>query len=129
MEGERHTIAEMAKYAGVSLRTLRFHEKIGLLDPVRVGAARVYAPRHRIKLDLLLTGRRLDFSLRQIADLIGTDRRMGADATITSLLSPAEVEARIALLKRGCATPTASSGNSGRRRPLRRARGRLERCR
>lgn len=92
MEGERHTIAEMAKYAGVSLRTLRFYEKIGLLDPVRVGAARVYAPRHRIKLDLLLTGRRLDFSLRQIADLIGTDRRMGADATITSLLSPAEVE-------------------------------------
>ena len=63
-------IVEMAARYGVSLRTLRFYEQSGLLKPLRDGSHRVYAPKDRIRLELILKGKRLGFTLQEISTLI-----------------------------------------------------------
>ncbi|HET6563736.1 MAG TPA: MerR family DNA-binding transcriptional regulator [Marmoricola sp.] len=67
---ERWTISTMAVEYGVTLRTLRHYEELGLLSPERVGSARVYHQRDRIRLELILRGKRLGFSLGEIAVIV-----------------------------------------------------------
>lgn len=63
-------IGEMAKEFGVTLRTLRFYEDKGLLNPVREGATRLYTRRDRVRLKLILLGRKVGFSLREVKQMI-----------------------------------------------------------
>ena len=51
----------------VTLRTIRHYEDVGLLTPERRGTTRVFHPRDRIRLRLILRGRRLGFSLPRSA--------------------------------------------------------------
>ena len=64
------TITALADEYGVTLRTLRHYEDLGLLAPERVGTARVYHQRDRIRLELILRGKRLGFSLDEIATIV-----------------------------------------------------------
>lgn len=64
------TIAELAEEFGVTLRTIRFYEDRGLITPERRGRQRVFGPRDRVRLELILRGRRLGFSLREIARIV-----------------------------------------------------------
>lgn len=68
------TIGELAAYYGVSLRTLRFYEEKGFLMPMRVGTARYYSARDRVRLELILKGKRLGFTLDEIWTLIAGQR-------------------------------------------------------
>ena len=63
-------IGEMAKKYGVTLRTLRFYEDKGLLAPQRDGSTRLYSRRDRARLKLVLLGRKVGFSLRDVKQLI-----------------------------------------------------------
>jgi DNA-binding transcriptional MerR regulator len=63
-------IGEMAKTYGVTLRTLRFYEDKGLLNPKREGTTRLYSRRDQARLKLILLGRRVGFSLRDVKQLI-----------------------------------------------------------
>lgn len=63
-------IGEMAKSFGVTLRTLRFYEDKGLLNPKRDGATRLYTRRDRARLKLILLGRKVGFSLRDVKQMI-----------------------------------------------------------
>jgi DNA-binding transcriptional MerR regulator len=63
-------IGEMAKAYGVTLRTLRFYEDKGLLNPLRDGATRLYTRRDRARLKLILLGRKVGFSLREVKQII-----------------------------------------------------------
>ena len=63
-------IGEMAKTFGVTLRTLRFYEDKGLLSPRRDGATRLYTRRDRARLKLILLGRKVGFSLREVKQMI-----------------------------------------------------------
>ncbi len=63
-------IGEMAKQFGVTLRTLRFYEDKGLLNPKRDGATRLYTRRDRARLKLILLGRKVGFSLREVKQMI-----------------------------------------------------------
>ena len=63
-------IGEMAKAFGVTLRTLRFYEDKGLLSPKRDGATRLYTRRDRARLKLILLGRKVGFSLREVKQMI-----------------------------------------------------------
>jgi DNA-binding transcriptional MerR regulator len=67
---ERWTISTLAEEYGVTLRTLRHYEELGLLSPERAGTARVYHQRDRIRLELILRGKRLGFSLGEIAVIV-----------------------------------------------------------
>ncbi len=65
-----YTITELAREFNVTTRTIRFYEDQGLLSPARRGQTRVYAPRDRTRLKLILRGTRLGFSLSEVADII-----------------------------------------------------------
>ncbi|MGI6850888.1 MerR family transcriptional regulator [Mesorhizobium sp. 1B3] len=63
-------IGEMAKAFGVTLRALRFYEDKGLLSPKRDGSTRLYTRRDRTRLKLILLGRKVGFSLREVKQMI-----------------------------------------------------------
>ena len=95
---EQTTIGEMARAYNVSLRTLRFYEDRGLLVPRRQGTARYYAPEDRTRLELILHGKQLGFTLTEIRELLaGADKRSNA----TRLqLRPEQIRSQIAHLER-----------------------------
>lgn len=63
-----YSVSELARDLGVTPRTLRFYEDKGLLEPRRIGTTRVYSHRDRGRLALILRGKRLGFSLREIRE-------------------------------------------------------------
>ena len=67
---ETWNIAELAKEYDVTTRTIRFYEDKGLISPERVGQRRVYHPRDRVRLQLIMRGKRLGFSLDEIQKMI-----------------------------------------------------------
>ena len=62
------TVTELAHELGVTARAIRFYEDKGLIAPQRVGNRRVYSNRDRGRLVLILRGKRLGFSLREIRE-------------------------------------------------------------
>lgn len=82
------TIAELAAEYDVTLRTIRFYEDRGLLTPERRGTVRVYHPRDRVRLALILRGKRLGFSLDEIATIVDMyDREPGEEGQLVYLLN------------------------------------------
>lgn len=67
---ETFTITDLSREFDVTTRTIRFYEDQGLIDPERRGQARVYRNRDRVRLKLILRGKRLGFSLREIREII-----------------------------------------------------------
>jgi DNA-binding transcriptional MerR regulator len=65
------TVRELADELGVSTRTLRFYEDQGLIAPQRLGTARIYHPRERTRLALILRGKRFGMTLSEISDIVG----------------------------------------------------------
>ena len=65
----RHSISELAREFDVTTRTIRFYEDEGLLSPERRGQTRLYSPRERVRLRLILRGKRLGFSLAEIKEI------------------------------------------------------------
>ncbi len=63
-------IGEMAKEHGVTLRTLRFYEDKGLISPKRDGTTRLYSRRDRVRMKLILLGRKVGFSLRDVKQVM-----------------------------------------------------------
>jgi DNA-binding transcriptional MerR regulator len=61
-------IQEVADLLGVTHRTLRFYEDQGLIEPRRVGTMRIYGRREVGRMQVILRGKRLGFSIREIRD-------------------------------------------------------------
>jgi DNA-binding transcriptional MerR regulator len=86
------TISRLAEEYGVTLRTLRHYEDLGLLAPQRLGASRVYHQRDRIRLELILRGKRLGFSLPEIRTIVNMyDEPPGEAGQLQYLLDQIEV--------------------------------------
>ena len=67
---EQFSISELSQEFDVTTRAIRFYEDEGLLEPHRQGRQRVYSSRDRVRLKLILRGKRLGFSLSEIGDII-----------------------------------------------------------
>ena len=65
-----YSIGDLSREFGVTTRTIRFYEDQGLLSPTRNGQNRIYAVRDRVRLKLILRGKRLGFSIKEINKLI-----------------------------------------------------------
>ncbi|WP_243455553.1 MerR family DNA-binding transcriptional regulator [Sphingosinicella sp. BN140058] len=63
-------IQEVADSLGITPRTLRFYEDRGLIEPRRVGTQRIYSKRETARMQLILRGKRLGFSLREIQEFL-----------------------------------------------------------
>ncbi len=67
-----YTISELAAELDLTTRAIRFYEEKGLICPRRSGGnQRIYSRRERARLRLILRGRRLGYSLEEIAHMIG----------------------------------------------------------
>src|SRR5258708_13550775 len=64
------TIRQLTKEFGVTARTLRFYEDEGLIAPERRGQTRIYSPRDRARIILILRGRRVGFALAEIREIL-----------------------------------------------------------
>lgn len=67
------TIGEVSRLYGVTLRALRFYEQRGLLSPIRRGGARFYDSAQKLRLQMILKGKHLGFTLTEIAELLEAD--------------------------------------------------------
>ncbi len=63
-------IADLAREFDVTTRTLRFYEDEGLIAPERQGQKRIFSARDRVRLKLILRGKRLGFSIGEIREII-----------------------------------------------------------
>ncbi len=70
MAQESFSIGELAREFAVTTRTIRFYEGEGLLAPRRRGRTRLFSGRDRVRLRLILRGRRLGFSLAEIDEIL-----------------------------------------------------------
>lgn len=70
MSDPLYTVTQLANDLGVTARTVRFYEDKGLLNPQRAGNNRVYTHRDRARLILILRGKRLGFTLREIKEYL-----------------------------------------------------------
>ncbi|WP_193165626.1 MerR family transcriptional regulator [Microbulbifer hainanensis] len=69
-EPASYSISELAREFDITTRTIRFYEDKGLLSPARRGQTRVYSPEDRVRLKLILRGKRLGFSLDESREII-----------------------------------------------------------
>lgn len=67
---DSYTITDLAREFEVTTRTIRFYEDQGLISPDRQGQTRIYSQRDRVRLRLIMRGKRLGFSLKEIRDLL-----------------------------------------------------------
>ena len=63
-------IRQLCQEFRVTPRALRFYEDKGLLSPARDGMNRVYNHRDRVRLQLILQGKRVGFSLNEIREIL-----------------------------------------------------------
>lgn len=93
------SIVDLAREFDVTTRTIRFYEEHGLLAPMRRGSRRIYAPRDRTRLKLIMRGKRLGFSLAEIKEIIELyDARGGAERQLRLFI--AKIGERRASLER-----------------------------
>ncbi|RDV27460.1 MerR family DNA-binding transcriptional regulator [Alteromonas aestuariivivens] len=64
-----YSIGELAKEYDITTRSIRFYEEQGLITPTRIGQNRVYHNKDRVRLKLILRGKRLGFSLAEVRNL------------------------------------------------------------
>lgn len=97
-----YSIGDLAQEFDVTLRTLRFYEARGLLNPTRSGMTRIYSERDRARLSLILKGKQLGFTLVEIRAMLADaeKEKSGNAATIGGLqLSKTQILEQLELLK------------------------------
>ena len=70
MTEKTYTISDLAKEFGVTTRTIRFYEEKGLVIPTREGQKRVFTPADRVRIKLILRGKRIGMTLQECVDVI-----------------------------------------------------------
>ncbi len=124
--GESFTISDLAREFALTTRAIRFYEDEGLLTPLRKGRARVYSERERVRIKLILRGKRLGLALseiRELFDLYATTRNerpqlekfllMLSDRRAMLLQQREDIDAvlaEIAVLERDCRRRVSAGG-------------------
>jgi DNA-binding transcriptional MerR regulator len=67
---QTYTISELAHEFEVTTRTIRFYEEKGLVRPLRAGQKRLYTPADRVRIKLILRGKRIGMTLQECVELI-----------------------------------------------------------
>lgn len=65
-----YTVTQLGAELGITVRTLHFYEAQGLITPRRAGSTRVYSQRDRARMILILRGKQLGFSIKEIKEYI-----------------------------------------------------------
>jgi DNA-binding transcriptional MerR regulator len=68
--GITFTITQLAEEFGLTTRAVRFYEDKGLLSPERQGQTRIYHPRDRARLILIVRGKNVGLALSEIKEIL-----------------------------------------------------------
>tara|TARA_B110000902_G_scaffold95516_1_gene113058 strand:- start:796 stop:1179 length:384 start_codon:yes stop_codon:yes gene_type:complete len=67
---KQYSISELASEFDITTRTIRFYEEKALLSPMRKGTKRLYNQQDRVKLRLIIRGKRLGLTLEESKHII-----------------------------------------------------------
>ncbi|MCP3688008.1 MAG: MerR family DNA-binding transcriptional regulator [Gammaproteobacteria bacterium] len=82
-----YSIGELASEFDVTSRALRLYEESRLLTPHREGTRRIYSERDRVRLRLILRGKRLGWSLADVKEVFDLyDSSHGEEAQLVLML-------------------------------------------
>ncbi|WP_447474212.1 MerR family transcriptional regulator [Vibrio harveyi] len=84
---DKFKISDLAKEFDITTRSIRFYEDVGLIEPERKGNIRVYQRRDKIRLKLILRGKRLGFSLAEIRELFELYDTQQSDGQLLKMLT------------------------------------------
>ena len=140
--GEKHgpcptfSITQLAEQFGLTTRAIRFYEDKGLLSPKRQGQSRIYSPRDRARLTLIVRGKNVGLALSEIKEILDhydpaedceTQDRIALDKFRKRIKSlerqREEIGLQIATLDEACSRleqRIAADGNSGKDAPKKR---------
>ena len=65
----KYSISDLSKEFDITTRSIRFYEDQGLISPTRKGQTRIYNQRDKVRLKLILRGKRLGLSLAETGRL------------------------------------------------------------
>lgn len=98
-QGATYSISDLSREFDVTARSIRFYEDQGLISPVRKNTQRIFNERDRVRLKLILRGKRLGFSLAEIHEIFELyDSEPGEEAQLLYLIS--SIDSKRAILKR-----------------------------
>ena len=87
MTKQTFSIGELAKILDITPRSIRFYEEQGLLNPERIGQNRIYHKKDKVRLKLILRGKRLGFSLAETKTLFELyDSNQNSKAQLETML-------------------------------------------
>src|SRR5699024_4108509 len=70
-ENVTYTISEIGKQFGITTRTIRYYEEIGLLQPERTeGGQRIFSKKEFVRMRLISRGKKYGFNLQEIREMI-----------------------------------------------------------
>ncbi|MEH6562908.1 MAG: MerR family DNA-binding transcriptional regulator [Marinobacter sp.] len=69
IEKRTFSISELSNEFDVTTRSIRFYEDQGLLKPARRGQTRIFSTKDKVRLKLILRGKRMGFSLAETKEL------------------------------------------------------------
>jgi DNA-binding transcriptional MerR regulator len=82
-----YSISDLAQEFTISTRSIRYYEDQGLLQPVRDGSKRLYSKHDKLRLKLILRGKRLGFSLKEIKELFDLyDAKLSSGKEVEGLI-------------------------------------------
>ncbi|MBU6483872.1 MAG: MerR family DNA-binding transcriptional regulator [Betaproteobacteria bacterium] len=83
-----YTISELAREFALTTRAIRFYEDCGLISPRREKRSRIYGERERVRIKLILRGKRLGLALSEIGELLDLyEVRRNERAQLTAFLA------------------------------------------
>jgi len=110
-----HTIGQVARRLGLTLRALRFYESRGLITPVRRGSTRLYGPKDVERIAVIVKAKKLGLTLTAIGQILGNENA-GQTLRIsreTCLAQIAALERKLAETQEALAELRAMCGASG----------------
>ncbi|MCB1461465.1 MAG: MerR family DNA-binding transcriptional regulator [Nitratireductor sp.] len=69
-QNETYRIGDLAREFDITLRTLRFYEDRGLIQPRREGSTRLYTEEDRARLRVILLAKQVGFALVDIREVL-----------------------------------------------------------
>ena len=88
---QTYSISELSKEFEITPRSIRYYESEGLIAPHREGSQRIYNRGDKIRLQLILRGKRVGFSLAEIREIINLyDSPRGEQKQVAHLVSKIE---------------------------------------
>lgn len=99
MPDQTYSISDLASEFGVTTRTIRFYEEKGLVTPRREGQKRIYSAADRVRIKLILRGKRIGMTLKESVEIIDLyDPEHNNEEQLHSLISNVQ-EKRARLLQ------------------------------